>query len=305
MKTKNQIIGTGILLFAFIGITSASLVDDYDPITVINTLVCSLFAVIWGVAGGIAALVIAISGLKWIMSQEDPGSRKAQTENIKHAVVGLLIIMVASAVVTKVTSGNWYFGACLPSGIPVFGTAGGGGDTGGAQYGGIRGVVKYRNGAPYDGSFNVEAYIGGTKFGEGGHQEDNGKYTLIKLNPGTYNLRVYVGGDTARNLNGYIDSGAPTNTQVTAGQFVTVDITTASSQFAPGTVTVDGCQNGCETLPHGYAASACLPVCSGSTPNPHSPGNTACSSKWGNGAQPPNVNYGLNLCCCGYITTPT
>ena len=119
--------GIGVLLFIAIGITSAALVDDYDPITVINTLVCSLFAVIWGIAGGIAALIIAISGLKWVMSQEDPGSRKAQTENIKHAVVGLLIIMVASAVVTKVTSGNWYFGACLPSGIPIFGTSGGGG----------------------------------------------------------------------------------------------------------------------------------------------------------------------------------
>jgi hypothetical protein len=57
------------------------------------------------ISAGLAALVITLQGLKWIGSAEDPGSRKSAKMGIIHAVVGLIIVMLAVWIVTMVYTG--------------------------------------------------------------------------------------------------------------------------------------------------------------------------------------------------------
>jgi len=130
MKIKTKIIAGFVLVFFSTVLTA----QDSMPLTktadIINYIVCSLFNIIASVAGGIGALIIAFSGLRWVMSQDDPGTRKQATETMKHAIVGLIIILTATGIVTRVTTGTFSFGTCKPTGEIVPATPGGGGGGG-------------------------------------------------------------------------------------------------------------------------------------------------------------------------------
>ncbi|MFH0859944.1 MAG: TrbC/VirB2 family protein [Candidatus Altiarchaeota archaeon] len=58
------------------------------------------------VAAGIAIVIIVINGIKWIGSSDDPGARKQAKEGIIHAVVGLVIVLLAVEIVGLVVSTN-------------------------------------------------------------------------------------------------------------------------------------------------------------------------------------------------------
>lgn len=58
------------------------------------------------IATGIAIVIIVINGIKWIGSSDDPGARKQAKEGIVHAIVGLIIVILAVEIVGLVTSAN-------------------------------------------------------------------------------------------------------------------------------------------------------------------------------------------------------
>jgi hypothetical protein len=58
------------------------------------------------IAGAIATLVIVINGIKWTGSSDDPGARKQAKQGIIHAIVGLIIVMIAVNVVALIYSGG-------------------------------------------------------------------------------------------------------------------------------------------------------------------------------------------------------
>ena len=58
------------------------------------------------IAGAVATLIIVINGIKWIGSSDDPGARKQAKEGIVHAVVGLVIVIVAVEIVALIYSGG-------------------------------------------------------------------------------------------------------------------------------------------------------------------------------------------------------
>lgn len=68
--------------------------------------ICSVLSNLKGllqmIAGGVAVLVIVVNGVKWIGSSDDPGARKQAKEGIVHAVVGLVIVLIAVEIVTMV-----------------------------------------------------------------------------------------------------------------------------------------------------------------------------------------------------------
>jgi hypothetical protein len=47
------------------------------------------------IAAGVGVVVITLQGIKWTGSAEDPGARKQAKQGIIHAVVGLLIVLLA------------------------------------------------------------------------------------------------------------------------------------------------------------------------------------------------------------------
>jgi hypothetical protein len=103
MENK-QIIALMILGLILTGYATASVSTVTSNIL---TMVCNIVKVLAGVAVGLAALVIIVAGIKWIGSSEDAGARAQAKTTIVHALVGLVIIIVAVALV------NWTVGALL------------------------------------------------------------------------------------------------------------------------------------------------------------------------------------------------
>ncbi len=68
-------------------------------------LICRVFNLIFYITSAIAALVIIVAGVKWIGSGDDPSARGAAKNTIVHAIIGLIIVLVAVFLVWWLVSG--------------------------------------------------------------------------------------------------------------------------------------------------------------------------------------------------------
>ena len=68
--------------------------------------ICGIFGNIYyflySIAGGIGTVIITLQGIKWIASAEDHDVRKQAKQGIIHAVIGLIIVMLAVWIVEMV-----------------------------------------------------------------------------------------------------------------------------------------------------------------------------------------------------------
>ena len=101
MKKIYRVINTAvIILIISSGFASGGLADAIvGPLT---SVICDLYDVVLYVSGMIAALVFVMSGVKWVASMDDPGSRKAAKDTMIHAIVGLIIVVIAKELVNAV-----------------------------------------------------------------------------------------------------------------------------------------------------------------------------------------------------------
>lgn len=99
MKTASI---TGITLLLMAMIASAQSASTTYATSVICNVLVSIRTVLYLIAGGIGVVVITLQGVKWAGSADDPGARKQAKEGIIHAIVGLIIVLVAVAVVAMV-----------------------------------------------------------------------------------------------------------------------------------------------------------------------------------------------------------
>lgn len=102
-KEVKMLMLLGIVLLT-IGMASAT--TAATVMTIINDLLCKLLQVLWGVAAAVAIIVIVLAGIKWIGSSEDAGARAQAKSTIVHAIIGLLIVMIALTLVGWVTQGS-------------------------------------------------------------------------------------------------------------------------------------------------------------------------------------------------------
>lgn len=79
-------------------------VDVGDVKKRIACMICRVMNIFFYIAGGIAALIIVIAGIRWVGSGEDPGARAASKSSIISAIVGLIIIVMAVYLVTWLLS---------------------------------------------------------------------------------------------------------------------------------------------------------------------------------------------------------
>lgn len=105
--------------------------------------------ILYIVAGGIVAIVITLQGIKWSASADDPGARKQAKEGIVHAVVGLIIVILAAPIVLMVMNTScvnalfspvsyWIYGE--PETVPDYmrgGSGGSGSGSGGSGSGSL------------------------------------------------------------------------------------------------------------------------------------------------------------------------
>jgi hypothetical protein len=80
-------------------ITSASTATIESVINPINCILCRIITILWGITAAITTFVIVIAGIKWMGSMDDPGARAQAKTSIIHAIVGMVIVMIALQVV--------------------------------------------------------------------------------------------------------------------------------------------------------------------------------------------------------------
>jgi hypothetical protein len=99
-STKRSFACAASALLAFYFYTTSVSALSIDVI--VHNVLCSFFNTFYYIAGAIASLIIVIGGVKWTASENDPGARKAAKDAIIHAIVGLIIVIVATAIVSQI-----------------------------------------------------------------------------------------------------------------------------------------------------------------------------------------------------------
>ncbi len=102
LKKRNNILA----ILGFVLLATGMAVAQGTVISLINELICRLIQVLWGIAAAVATIVIVIAGIKWIGSSEDAGARAQAKATIIHAIIGLIIVIVALAIVNWSITGH-------------------------------------------------------------------------------------------------------------------------------------------------------------------------------------------------------
>jgi len=87
------------------------------PQKYINTFLCNIVLVLWGITAGITTLVITLAGIKWMGSEDDLAARREAKITIVHAIIGLIIVLIALTIV------NWVFAGAGPMSVFTFNCA--------------------------------------------------------------------------------------------------------------------------------------------------------------------------------------
>ena len=98
MKTRYRM----ILVAAMFLVSQAASADEgmvSSIVAPLTDMICELYDLFIYIASGVAALVMGIAGLKWVGSENDPGARKQAKETIIHAIIGLIIVVLAGEMV--------------------------------------------------------------------------------------------------------------------------------------------------------------------------------------------------------------
>ncbi|MFC2154353.1 pilin [Candidatus Altiarchaeota archaeon] len=69
-------------------------------------IICAIFEAFVYISGAMATLIIVYAAIRWIGSADDPGARKVAKHMMWHAVMALVIVLVADSIVGYVTGGQ-------------------------------------------------------------------------------------------------------------------------------------------------------------------------------------------------------
>lgn len=61
-----------------------------------------ILQVVFGFAGGIALIIVTIAGLKYVLSQGNPGETAKAKDTIMYALIGLVVCIMGFSIVTFV-----------------------------------------------------------------------------------------------------------------------------------------------------------------------------------------------------------
>ena len=111
MKNKNCALSAFMFLFLTIQTVSAQLAARiYTPIT---SIICNIYSAVLDIAGALAACVFMIAAVKWIASRDDAGARNSARTAMVHAIIGIIVILIAKVVVGGITSSIGFAAAAI------------------------------------------------------------------------------------------------------------------------------------------------------------------------------------------------
>ena len=93
---KYMVVLAAVLMLASLGFAQEETTHLQN---VLSTIMCVIIQLLIFIAGGIAIVIIVLNGIKWTASSDDPGARKQAKEGIIHAIVGLIIVLIAVTIV--------------------------------------------------------------------------------------------------------------------------------------------------------------------------------------------------------------
>lgn len=97
MNKRFMLVGLSMLLLA--AAVSAQGATVQTAINAICSILTNIKILLYAIAAGVGIVVITLQGIKWAGSAEDPGARKQAKQGIIHAVVGLIIVLLAVHIV--------------------------------------------------------------------------------------------------------------------------------------------------------------------------------------------------------------
>lgn len=104
---KNRIIKTVLIASAFLILiinVSAGLAGTIGD--AFNNILCPLAIAAQKIGPPLAFLIFLIAAAIWAYSAEDPGKRAAAKTWMLHALIGLIILLIARAIITGVKVGT-------------------------------------------------------------------------------------------------------------------------------------------------------------------------------------------------------
>jgi len=107
----------GVLFLMNLGVVFGQTEVDVDVLKRLGCLICKIMNLFFYIAGAVAALVIVIAGIKWVGSGDDPGARTAAKNTIVSAIIGLIVILLATYLVWWLVSGFFTGGQADPTGF--------------------------------------------------------------------------------------------------------------------------------------------------------------------------------------------
>lgn len=105
---------TDLILMVFcalISSVSAGAIESEISEYTIN-VICGVFNGLKIVGGAVATLVMVWAAIKWIGESDDPGARKNAKDHIKWAFIGIIIIVMADAMVGYVAQSPGVMEGC-------------------------------------------------------------------------------------------------------------------------------------------------------------------------------------------------
>ncbi len=95
---------TCVLLIIFLAqaVSSGFAQAIYQPVT---SIICEIFKGVVNITGALASAIFMISGIKWIASRDDAGARNSARTSMIHAIIGLIIVLLAKTLVSGVVGG--------------------------------------------------------------------------------------------------------------------------------------------------------------------------------------------------------
>ena len=104
-EVKDMKLDKKLFILGFLVMAIGTVAAQTTVVSLINALICRLITILWGVSAAVATIVIVIAGIKWIGSSEDAGARAQAKSTIVHAIIGLIIVIVALSIVNYAITG--------------------------------------------------------------------------------------------------------------------------------------------------------------------------------------------------------
>ncbi len=99
---EKKLFFSGFVLLFLAGLVAAQASVAQSAVDAICAVLENITFMLYMITAAVGIVVIVLQGIKWAGSAEDPGARKSAKQGIIHAVIGMIIVLLAVWIVALV-----------------------------------------------------------------------------------------------------------------------------------------------------------------------------------------------------------